>query len=83
MDGAIKLTQDQVVKIFRLGKKEAEKKRPLLVKCDSEKTKWVIVKASRNLMYLNERHESFPITVTFDRTQKERQDRKEFDQRNE
>ena len=32
MDGAIKLTQDQVVKIFRLGKKEAEKKRPLLVK---------------------------------------------------
>ena len=47
-----------------------------MVKCDSEKTKWDIIKASRSLKYLNDRHESCPFTVAVDRTQKERQDGK-------
>ena len=70
------LTNKNIVNIFRIGTKTDDKIRPLLVQCDTEKTKWDIIKVSKHLKYFAENQESFPIYVSLDYTPKERQERK-------
>ena len=62
---------------MRLGYSTENKneKRPLLIQCESENKKWEMLRASKNLKYVQE-HESFPIFAAPDRTEKEREERK-------
>ena len=78
LDGKVQLTENKIVQIFRIGNKDMQKKRPMVVKCNSENTKWEILRASKNLKYLDQNHESFPIQISLDRTLRERQERKEL-----
>ena len=77
LDGKVQLTKNEIVHIFRIENKDVQKKRPMVVKCNSENTKQEILKASKNLRYLDQNHESFPIQISLDRTLRERQERKD------
>ena len=73
----LSLSAFDVKNIMRLGYSTENKneKRPLLIQCESENKKWEMLRASKNLKYVQE-HESFPIFAAPDRTEKEREERK-------
>ena len=68
---------DAVLNIYHLVRKKDDTLRPLLVKLQSEKLKWDIIKSFKNLKYLKNGM-SHPIYVTWDKTIKERQEQKKL-----
>ena len=78
----IMLEPDAVLNIYHLERKKDDTLRPLLVKLRSEKLKWDIIKSEvfeyiKNLKYFKNGM-SHPIYVTWDKTVKERQERKKL-----
>ena len=63
----VNLGGDDVVNLFRLGEKKDDKVRPLLAKMKSDKFKWDIVKASKDLKYQTDgtRHS---VVITWDKS---------------
>ena len=68
---------DAVLNIYRLLRKKDDTLSPLLVKLQSEKLKWDIIKSFKNLKYLKNGM-SHPIYVTWDKTIKEQQEQKKL-----
>ena len=61
-----------IFNIYRIGNKAPEKTRPVLIKSKSEKTKWDIIKATKNLRYLDSDCVSTLISIMWDKTIKEK-----------
>ena len=64
----IKLDPKDVINIYQISNKAPDKTRPVLIKTKSEKTKWDIIKATKNLRYLDSDCVSTLISVTWDKT---------------
>ena len=54
----MEMTSRDIINVYRIGEKQSGKARPLLLKTKSEKTKWDVIKATRNLRYLKEDNSS-------------------------
>ena len=70
----IKLDLKDVINIYRIGNKVPDKTKPVLIKTKSKKTKWDIIKATKNLRYLDSDCVSTLISITWDKTIKKRKE---------
>ena len=75
LEERVTISSGEVVNITRLGRKEDNKVRPLLIKFKNEEKKWEVLKSSKGLRLLTD-NVSYPLFMSVDRTLKEQQSRK-------
>lgn len=75
LEERVTISSGEVVNITRLGRKEDNKVRPLLIKFKNEEKKWEVLKSSKGLRLLRD-NVSYPLFMSVDRTLKEQQSRK-------